>query len=420
MVPRFAAAAALLAAGCAAQLPPAPSIESAAVALRPASAPAPPRRGEFPSTVSGVHLNLVFNYDVRDVDREIGRVDVVWGASAPKPPQVYNQYYTPFEREGVYGPVYEHSLAWWKARHPSWIEYRCDRATVAYEYGDAHDVPLDIANPQFRAYQQARSIAPALAAGFNGMAFDNLSLGNFSRRCGHFSGSGRWVAQYTGAWSDPAYQRDVIAWAENTYAFVHGYSATATMAINYSYQSGSSFGQNLALMTATDEVLDERGFTNWGSTPNVAGPAEWRDIMRAIRALQKHGTCYMENGEEPGPSRAIAQAERLWVVGNYLLTRDACTYTWMSGFGSRGQQEYGRMIFFPEYRVNIGTPSAAAVPQGGGWERRYSGGLVVVNPSSRRARFPLAHRYFDENGARYTGSIGLEPGTAQILLTKPN
>ena len=96
----------------------------------PGTAP-PPRRAVFPPTRSGVHLNLVFNYAVPDLRREIGVVDVVWGSRSPLPRQVFNQFYTPFERDGPYAGT--HRLAWFERYHPDWIEYRCDRKTPAWE-----------------------------------------------------------------------------------------------------------------------------------------------------------------------------------------------------------------------------------------------------------------------------------------------
>jgi hypothetical protein len=141
-----------------------------------------PRRVQFPPTPSGIHLNLVFNSLVKDLRREIGLIDVVWGARLPYPKHVYNQFYTPFERDGPYGRSV-HTLAWWKRNHPDWIEYRCNRKSVAFEYHE-RDVPLDIANPAVLAYQRDSAVDPALAAGYRGIDFDNLELGNYWRRRG--------------------------------------------------------------------------------------------------------------------------------------------------------------------------------------------------------------------------------------------
>ncbi|MBV8373171.1 MAG: hypothetical protein JOY69_07900, partial [Candidatus Eremiobacteraeota bacterium] len=146
-----------------------PALPSGTVAESPQreSALASPRRQLFPPTPGNVHLNLVFNYAVHDLKREIGVVDIVWGASSPNPPQVFNEFYTPFEREGLYAPS-NHSLQWWKTHHADWIEYRCDRTSIAWEFGDRHDVPLDIANPAFLRFQRSGAVAPALDAGYDG------------------------------------------------------------------------------------------------------------------------------------------------------------------------------------------------------------------------------------------------------------
>jgi hypothetical protein len=396
----------------------APAADAAAMpAMRPAaSAPGAPRRWLFPPTPGGVHLNLVFNYAVPHLRSELGVVDVVWGSRSPKPLQVFNQYYTPFERDGQ--AAGRHTLAWFKHNHPDWIEYLCDRK-VAFEFRERYDVPLDIANPAVLQYQRSTFVEPAFAAGYRSVDFDNLSLGNYSRRCGHYTTSGAWVAQYSGKWDDPQYLHDVLAWASGTYAYVHAYSPSATMAINYSYQTGFGFATNRALMTDADEVLDEGGFTSYGMRGyNVTTGKQWARIVRSIRMLQANGTCYMENGEEPGLSSRISQAERLWVVGNYLLTRDDCTYVWISGYTASGAQDYGRILLYPEYALPIGAPTGAARAAGGGWTRPYTHGLVLVNPSARAVTFALQGTYKDENGASYAGSIVLPSGAGQILLAK--
>lgn len=140
--------------------------------------------------------------------------------------------------------------------------------------------------------------------------------------------------------------------------------------------------------------------------------------MRAIDALQAGTSCYMENGEEPSLSSKIPQTDRLWVVANYLLTRDDCTYVWMSGFTANGGQDYGRIILFPEYDLTIGAPAGPRQAVGRGWQRAYSHGLALVNPSSAAVSFPLAQTYVDENGTPYGGSIALPPYSGQILLFK--
>jgi hypothetical protein len=227
------------------------------------------------------------------------------------------------------------------------------------------------------------------------------------------------VQQYTGNPVDPAYTRDVLAWAHGTFAYIHRYSPTATMAINFTYDSSFSASSNHDLATQTDEVLDEGGFTNYGSKGhNVTTPQEWRQIVGLIHAVAANKGCYMENGEEPELSKQIPQNQRLWVVSNYLLIRDDCTYMWISGFTASGGQDYGRILLYPEYKLNVGKPLSAMKSINGAWERNYSGGLALVNPSIHSVTIPLHDTYVDENGKYYTKSITLKPATGQILLLR--
>ena len=41
------------------------------------------------------------------------------------------------------------------------------------------------------------------------------------------------------------------------------------------------------------------------------------------------------------------------MIANYLLVKNDCTYMYISGFNGQ-QQDYGRLIIFPEYFIKIG------------------------------------------------------------------
>ena len=81
-------------------------------------------------------------------------------------------------------------------------------------------------------------------------------------------------------------------------------------------------------------------------------PAEWNVIIAVLQYVRSKGLCYTTLGEEPGPSDQITQEERLWVIANYLLVKNDCTYMYISGFNGQ-QQDYGRLIIIPQYFINI-------------------------------------------------------------------
>ena len=94
------------------------------------------------------------------------------------------------------------------------------------------------------------------------------------------------------------------------------------------------------------------------STPNFPPPWQWEaDRLGHLQFVQRKGVCYMTNGEESSLTADIPQSARLWVIANYLLVKNNCTYMYMSGFTAGGQ--YGSLIIFPEYSIPIGHATSA-------------------------------------------------------------
>ncbi len=380
---------------------------SSLVALEPLMA-AEVRGQQFPRTSTGIHLEMVFNYLEPDPDAESGVVDVVWGSNyATQPAGVYNSAYIPISVDN-----YTHSVAWYEKKHPDWLEYLCDRKTLAFEFGASNLAPLDFANPEVQAYQWAEWVDAPLAQGFGGIAVDTMSLTNNWQRCGHYDGFGAWVQQYSGASEDARFRKDVLGWEGATYQHTHAYSSTATMQVNVPYQFGQSAADNLQLMTTADLLFDERGFTNYGGPPAYPSAGQWKTIVDVLKQVQSKGLCYMTNGEEPGASKDISQAARLWVIANYLLVKNNCTYMYISGI-----QDYGELITFPEYSIAIGRPEGEMIKTQGVWLRKFSGGLVLVNPYSRSRMVNLpAGKYEDVNGNAVGSTVDMDPETGVVLL----
>ncbi len=226
-----------------------------------------------------------------------------------------------------------------------------------------------------RAYQWSNWIDPALAAGYRSIAVDEPDLLNDFARCGHFNAHHHWVQQYTGDPTDSAFVHDMLLWTKLTRQHIHLQSATATMQLNAPYNFQASEDDNRSLMANTDLLFDERGFTNYGNSPPVPTPDQWAAIVQGISYLQSKAICYMLNGEEPQDSADITPDERQWAIANYLLVRGNCTYMYMTG-----QQQYGDLVIFPEYKISIGKPLGDMFPTQGIWERKYAKGLTLVNP----------------------------------------
>jgi hypothetical protein len=366
---------------------------------------------KFPDTTRGIHLEMVFNYAEKNVNAEAGVVDMVWGSSyAAKPKGMYNTAYIPYSVDN-----YGHPLNWYRKNHPDWLEYKCDRKSLAFQFGATHLAPLDFTSPAVQAFQWASWVDPQLAAGYAGIAVDTMSLTNDWKQCGHFSG-GAWVQQFDGHENDAKFRAAILSWEANTYAHVHAQSPTATMQVNYSYEFDVSRADNLQLMTTTDLLFDERGFTNWGSQRNVATPAEWHGIVDAIAYVESKNGCYMTNAEEPGPAGGITPQERQWVIANYLLVKNDCTYVYMTGFNGKAQG-YGVLVTFPEYKIAIGAATGPMKSARGAYSREFTNGLAIVNPSGASVTVNLpAGTYKTVDGKVEGPAVTLRPSTGLVLL----
>jgi hypothetical protein len=139
--------------------------------------------------------------------------------------------------------------------------------------------------------------------------------------------------------------------------------------------------------------------------------------MTVLQYVQSKGVCYMTNGEESTLTADIPQSARLWVISNYLLVKNSCTYMYMTGFTADGAQDYGSLITFPEYSIPIGHATSEIKKEHGVWVRTYSGGLALVNPDYATATVTLPFGvYVDVNGNSVGPTLTMEGQTGQVLL----
>ena len=198
--------------------------------------------------------------------------------------------------------------------------------------------------------------APALAAGYSGVGFDNLWLYNGWKRCGHFSTSRRWVQQYSGLARDANYAASVLAWApamrDRVHQFVvmrnraHSGGKSFVFGFNYSFTPAVNLSIQAQLVDTADLWLDECGVTRCGRGAPPA--ASWAAIHSMIHGF--HG-CYFSNNEMNTSDAAM----RGWALANYLLERGSCSYLSMER-----PQQYGTLLDFPEYHLDPGLPLEGA------------------------------------------------------------
>lgn len=379
----------------------------------------PWQSSSLPNTSSGIHVALPFDYRTTPTAMA-GKVGYVWGSEWPgAQPQVYRSLYLPYDRdENPRDYSAAHDLAWWQANHPDWIEYRCDRRTPAFEFGQTANVPLDITNPAVLAYVENTYIIPALgpAGGYQGIGFDNPDFRNAGdwtgQRCGHYDAAGHWVQQFNGTSNDPAYRSAILTWEQIIYQWMHAHFPSATMAVNFSYDPAFA-ADSLQMLRYLDIDIDEQGFTNGNNGPPWQyTDGAWQANMQALEFNAGLGHGLFSINQEPVAFSGLTTAEVQWALANYLLVKNQASFLYICG-----TQEYGSLFLRPEYNAPIGTPVGTMRAWQSVFVRYFSQGMAIVNPSStawRVVRLPAT--YHDLYGHTLRGSLRLAPASGLVLL----
>jgi len=386
---------------------------SAALVIMPApslalSQPAAP---SSPSTVS---LALIFDSHVDPATvqqlEQTYNISYVWGASDPEPPggSAHHDYYIAWAQG--YCPVPGHgytsldcptggppSYPWLEKYHPDWILYEADGKTVAHNRFNAGPI-LNFANPAVQRYWFLTYVQPALLRGFTGIAWDNPVAFNSYSAVGYWKNATTFVKLYSGLPSDPAWVAAQAGALSGFLKLARTVDPTAQFALNVSldceYANISTWEEPLKYVQT---VVDEEGYSNWGNSdpwidarPSTYCTNRWLSKTEALIALQKAGKSVVEIDASPlqvaqdltaADKSGDARAEIQWDLANYLLTKYTATYLW---YGHEQAYGYG-VIPQPELMADLGTPLGDMVATQSVYERTYTKGLAVVNPSPNNA-----------------------------------
>ncbi len=365
----------------------------------------------FLDSHDGIHPFLTFDYDVTDFAMAAMHADFIWGADqaniaayrASSNPKIVLSSYIPFTRD----PDGSHDLAYWQGLHPDWVLYQCDQKTPAYEFGDPN-VPLDISNPDVVAWQVSSYGVPAAAAGYDAIAADNYVLTNEFAACGIFE-NGQWTALYTGT-TDPKYTTDVLAWVRTFGQNLHALRPKPLGLIpNFSLSGTPSTDPNVAtLVAAIDGILDEGGFTDYGS--GFPSESDWTSIVSLAEAVQAQGKGYFSVNQQSGTT--VQTADIQWAVASYLMSKEHAAGIYVSG-----QQQYGGDNWQAEYAAKIGTPCGAMQKAHGMYSRLFQTGLSLVNPTTGSIDFTLpTGGWQDLYGKSQSGTVTMAADTGMVLV----
>jgi hypothetical protein len=352
---------------------------------------------------------------VADADRYV----MTWGSDKPMSWRNGNRsistgYYLPFDTDadrGSFGDL-GHSLAWWDRNRPDWVLYQCDRKTPAWVGGLPGNVPLDISNPQVASYQMQLILPYMRSNGYTSLTVDVLSLQNGQAGCGVWTNGHRiWVPKFSGEKVDPLWQSAVLNWAGYVQYTLHRLRPQLPVIVNTPAWAKPGDPGEEALIALIDGFQDEAGFTGWGNhlinETNFVNKVWWAEYIQA--AGKAYLVTDLWQGSEPNA------AQRDFAVATYLMGKEHQAAMVTSQYG-----DYGVEHFWPEFQSPVGSPCAAMQGTQGVYERKYTGGLVIVNPTSATARVSLPKSrssYEDMEGRIVTDPLTVFTDDGYVLLT---
>ncbi len=374
----------------------------------------------YVDTWNNIHPFLMFDGHIPDPAAVAPRYDFVSSAKwynidryHAANPNKFLTYYIPFHRDnGTYtDSTALHSLSQWKAMHPDWILYKCDRVTPAYEFGDP-EIPFDFSNPAVVNYQIQTYALPASQNGFGGITADNLNLENLFGACGTYQ-NGKWVSRYNGKHDDPRWQADVVSWVTAMQQALHNLSHPMSFILNLGYGPSLTPTSSLIqqILNHSDGILDEAGFTHYGTY--YLTDQYWTQAIQLSNIEQSQGKpFYIVNN-----FNVVNRANIQWALASYLMAKGHYCGVFIST-----TQNYGIDAWLNEYNAQIGAPTGAMFASQHVYWRSYTHGLSIVNPSARytyKITLSSAVSYVDLYGKKVGSTITLLPHSGLVLLIAP-
>jgi hypothetical protein len=286
--------------------------------------------------------------------------------------------------------------------HPDWfLKDTSGNRISSSGYPDAW--LMDVGNPAYQSRWLQNVTADAKGGGWDGVFVDDTDA-SIAWHLG-----GRTIASYPSdsAWRaatrsmlanvGPALQSSGLLVVPNLYTpWMSSYDALATWKDWLQFVSGGA----------------QEYYTKWGTTSSgwFAG-SDWTFRQSFQAATANAGKIFL--GITYAPSSDTRSME--YARANFLLFDGA---TANSALLFEPSDPEASDPYAASWTTDIGTPTDARYQVGSAWRRDYTGGVVLVNPTTASVTVPLGGTYYDASGAALS-SLTLGPTTGAVLRGAP-
>ena len=285
--------------------------------------------------------------------------------------------------------------AWVQANHPEW--FLLDTHGRRINFSDfPHIWMLDWGNPLYQQIWAQNVIREAKANGWDGVELDDV---NYSQRT-HLGG--RTIAKYPTVSEQTESMRQFLAYV-GPKLMQNGLIAMPNIFVDW--HDGLKIWKQWITYTSGGYKEYFSKSTNWNTTSGRRTGSSWDYDMQFLAATQSAGKIYMAKTAAPITDTISMEYAR----SSFLLG-------WDGGSSALLFYPNKAIPWDPHWTTYIGSPSGARFQVGAAWRRNYTGGTVVVNPSTSSVTVPLEHPYRTIDGATVT-SVTLASATGAVLIS---
>src|SRR5690348_3118653 len=189
-------------------------------------------------------------------------------------------------------------------------------------------------------------------------------------------------------------------------------TVSPSLVVGNGLKDGPSLGESSQLFNGMDGGIAE-GFlrTSTQSATTYPTVSIWQQNVNMLLSPPKP----MLALTKVWASATTAQLNQyhLYALASFLLGTDGRSYFYFSSASSEPP------ISVVPWSVNIGDPSGSYSLQDGAYQRLFTQGRVLVNPTASQVTVPLSGAYTEMDGTQVSGSLVMPPNTGQILQTVP-
>jgi hypothetical protein len=260
---------------------------------------------------------------------------------------------------------------------------------------------MDVGNPGYQARWLSNVLTDLRSAGWDGVMLDDTDADMgwhlHGRTIARYPTSAAWRAATRSmlATVGPALRGSgFLAIPNLSTPWASDYDAQATWADWLRFTSGAM----------------QEYYSKWGSSSSdwFAGN-DWTFRQRFQALTEQAGKIFLGVTYAPkGDERSMA-----WARANFLLQDEPANGGALifQATDPEAQDPYGA-----SWTADVGSPTGARFQAGSAWRRNFTGGTVVVNPTSSTVTVALGARYTTTGGST-TRSVTLGPTSGAILRT---